>query len=613
MFYEKPFLFMKEGRILKLAAHYIRLRMHYSEMKEAEKISVTVDELAEILDCTHRNVLLILNRMCGENWLTWKPRRGRGHRSGLTFSMPTEKLIVDVAKNLVKKKDLRGALEQMNVSSMPSLMKEDFNDWLYSYFGYKSEVKDHKKVDTLRFPLSGPLTTLDPVHTNFASESHLVRQVFDSLVQYNALTQTVQPHLSHYWEVDAARVTWKFYLRKGVLFHHGREMTASDVFYSLDRARQLAERSLYRWVYDQMKRIEVIDPTTLLIELSEPNELFLPFLSTNRASIIPEDVYEESRERFAKNPVGTGPFKLIRNDRSMCELEAFPHYFQGRAHLDRVEIWNIPDLYEQKRPNGLEHFQITQNVKLPDEGSSAESQVKPSGTTCKFLTFNSLKPDGILNRLQFRKALCEAVNSREIIKLIGAEEYEESGGFYSPADRSGGSINSRKMKNLLDELQYHGEPVRLYTIPHYEADAERVRQLCKLAGINVEIRLLPPADFKGTERLQADIILFAVVLDNDAELRLIDLYKSIQLHLEPEICRRLETRIHTIVQEPSHSARVLGFQELELFLKQQNLIHFLYQKQQKTIYHPSVKGISLDSLGWVQFRDIWFHEVDQSS
>jgi SgrR family transcriptional regulator len=367
---------------MKLGKHYIRLREHFSE--SGTEVSVTVEELSDILDCTHRNVLLLLNRMSEVNWLQWNPKSGRGNRSKLVFLVPTEQLILELAKSLVEQKDLRGALEQMNVPSIPPTMKENFNNWLYRYFGYRTEVKDHRKIDTLRFPLSGPLLTLDPVYTNFASESHLVRQMFDSLVRYNTLTQNIQPHLAHFWEVDNDRTRWTFYLRKGVLFHHGREMTADDVFYSLNRPRHLQERSLYRWVYMQIKQIEVIDPTTIQVELFQPNELFLLFLSTNRAAIVPKDACEESAERFGKSPLGTGPFKLVRNDRSMCVLEAFPHYYQGRAHLDRVEIWNIPDLYEQEHQNPLESFQIIHNAKEADKKSISLNQVKEAGTTCKF-------------------------------------------------------------------------------------------------------------------------------------------------------------------------------------------------------------------------------------
>lgn len=591
---------------MKLASHYLRLREHFSEAKESEEIFITVDELADILDCTHRNVLLILNRMSKENWIEWHPKRGRGHRSTLIFLTQAEGLILQLAKNLVEKKDLRGALEQINVSSMPSLIKENFNEWLYSYFGYRTEVKDQRKIDTLRFPLSGPLVTLDPMHTNFASESHLVKQVFDSLVHYHSLTQTIEPHLAHFWEVNASRTLWTFYLRKGVLFHHGREMTADDVHYSLNRLRLSKERSLYRWVYTQIKQIEIMDPTTIQVELEQPNELFLPFLSTNRAVIVPKDVCEQDVQRFGKTPIGTGPFKLVRNDHSMCELESFPHYFQGRAHLDRLEIWNIPDLYEQERQKHLEHFQIIHNARLPEEGNSAGSQVKRSGTTCKFITFNPLKLGGSMKKPLLRKALCYIMNRQQMIAELDGDSTYEMDGFFTKEATPLEPLDDDTLKALLETGDYQGEVLELCTIPHYELDARVVQRICKQAGIELRVSLLTPEEFKGTQRLTADMILFAVVLDNDIELRLIDLYKSMQAHLEPSMSEQIENLMANILKEPISANRIIQLQKLEEILKQHHLIHFLYKKYQKTVYHSSVKGISLDSLGWVQFKDIWF-------
>lgn len=590
---------------MKLGNHYIRLREHYSNAGEVTEVNVTVDELAEVLDCTHRNVLLLLNRMSKINWIQWNPKRGRGNRSRLVFLIPTEQLILELAKNLVEKKDLRGALEQMNMPSIPPTVKENFNNWLYSYFGYRTEVKNHRKIDTLRFPLSGPLLTLDPVYTNFASESHLVRQIFDSLVRYNALTETIQPHLAHDWEVSKDRTRWTFYLRKGVLFHHGREMTADDVFYSLNRPKHLQERSLYRWIYTQMKQIKVIDPTTIEVELFQPNELFLPFLSTNRAAIVPEDACDESAERFGRNPLGTGPFKLIRNDPSMCVLEAFPHYNQGRAHLDRVEIWNIPDLYEQEHQNSLESFQIIHNAKSSDGNNPSLTQVKKAGTTCKFVTFNPLKA-GPLKNNKLRHVLCHMLNSKKIVASSGSEDKIEAYGFLAETNTQKPLFNAETNHNLLQTANYRGEKLKLCTIPHYEKDAYVIQNLCNQAGIHIEVSLLTPEDFKGPKRLEADMILFALVLDNDTELRLIDLYKSMQLHLAPSIRNFLEGKIAGILSETSSTQRKIQFQEIERFLREEGWIHFLYQKQQKTVYHSSVKGIILDSLDWVQFKDVWF-------
>jgi len=77
-------------------------------------------------------------------------------------------------------------------------------------------------------------------------------------------------------------------------------------------------------------------------------------------------------------------------------------------------------------------------------------------------------------------------------------------------------------------------------------------------------------------------------------------------HLSPELTVWLDLCLADLLKEPSGPRRMAMLEELENVLKEHDAIVFLYQKYLKTAFHPSVKGISLDSLGWVQFKDIWF-------
>jgi SgrR family transcriptional regulator len=593
---------------MKMANHYIRLLEHLPLPADKHEIEITLDELAAILDCTHRNVVLILRRMTDLKWLQWAPKRGRGNKSTLTFFARSDELVLQIARDFVEKKDLRSALDYINRPSLPQLTREHFNEWLYSYFGYRAELKDHKKVDLLRFPLSQAFYTLDPAFINYSSESHLVNQIFDSLVRFNGNSGVVEPHIAHAWEIDDTRTQWTFFLRKGVLFHNGRELHAEDIKFTLDRLRQTNTRSLYRWAHKQIKQIKVVEANVLWIELNEPNELFLQFLSTNRAAIVPKDYGGLEPARFAKAPLGTGPFKLAKNDGSICVLEAFQPYFQGRAHLDQVEIWNIPAIYEFNQSNRLEGFQILHNFRLPEQAEeSSWNQVK-RGEICKFITLNLLKA-GPLKSVKLRAALSKAIHCNLKLEPAG-EGIVPANGFLDKAAESA-IVYGSSSEDDLEKAGYRGEVLELCTIPQYEADALLLQEACRTAGVEMHISLLPLEQFQGESRLQADLILFAVMLDNDAELRIIDLYKSMQQHVGLEIGAQMEQSLRAIIQESDPEARLNKFVVLEQMLKEVNAIHFLYRKQLKTVYHPSVKGISMDSLGWVEFKNIWFHSTEK--
>ncbi|MEK3912875.1 ABC transporter substrate-binding protein [Paenibacillus sp. FSL H7-0331] len=592
---------------MKLASHYVRLREKLPYAQEHQEQEIMLDEIAAILDCTHRNVTMIMQKMDKQGWLQWTPRKGRGNRSLLQFLTPVEEVVLLLAKELVERKDLRGALEQMNISSIPDSLKANFHSWLNGYFGYSSELRDSKRFDTLRFPLTQPIQTLDPAFTNFSAESHLVNQLFDSLVSYNRLTQTVEPHLAHAWEANKARTAWTFYVRKGVRFHHGKELAAEDIQFTLERLKQSSARSLYRWVFQQIERIEIIDPLTITIHLTEPNELFPQFMSTNRAAIIPSDSYREGESAFALAPMGTGPFKLTFHDASMSILDAFPDYFQGRAHLDRVELWHVPDMQEQQKDQlrTLESFQIIHNYQMPDTKESDYLQVQQQGTTCKFVTFNLLK-QGPLKDPAIREAVYDAFDQAKLLKLIDGDAIYAADSFIRHTPVHLAETELEQVREKIKKSGYVGERIVLCTIPHYERDALLVQILLREAGLNIEVVLLPVEEFKGERRLQADLLLFSIMLDNDAELRLIDLYKSMQHHLEPNCKAAVEQFIQAALREPQRDGRAGLLHSIERRLHDEHVLQLLYFKRLKTAFHSSVKGITLDSLDWVQFKNIWF-------
>ena len=68
--------------------------------------------------------------------------------------------------------------------------------------------------------------------TSTASPS--VQQLFDGLVQFDH-TLSITPALAQFWVASRDGLIWTFTLRKGVKFHHGREVTADDVVYSFTR------------------------------------------------------------------------------------------------------------------------------------------------------------------------------------------------------------------------------------------------------------------------------------------------------------------------------------------------------------------------------------------
>ena len=76
--------------------------------------------------------------------------------------------------------------------------------------------------------------TLDPARIRDIYSLAVGQQLFDGLVQFDQ-TLSITPALAQFWIASRDGLTWTFTLRKGVKFHHGREVTSDDVVYSFTR------------------------------------------------------------------------------------------------------------------------------------------------------------------------------------------------------------------------------------------------------------------------------------------------------------------------------------------------------------------------------------------
>ncbi len=603
---------------MKIRRHYLALRQAFPSIKEQEAFDSTTQELAELLQCTQRNMVLLLRRMQQEQWLAWTPKRGRGNRSQLVFLASAEQLALQEAQELVQKQHLQAALTLVGQMAEPERLRAQLQTWLSGQFGFQSNLEGKRRTDILRFPLPQTVYTLDPASIHYVGESHLVNQLFDGLVRIDPQGGRILPHLAHAWDVSESRTCWTFYLRKGVLFHHGRELDSSDVKYSLERLQRLAPQGLFSWVYMGIAAIETPDDTTLRISLHERNELFLPFLASNRASVVPQDACEAAGDLFGRQPIGTGPFKLAGQQQDVWILEAFPSYFRGRAFLDRVEVWTLSEENEREKQDLQPAFQIMHNARLDGSAARRWQQIRQSGTTCKFITVNE-RQGGLLANPAIRQAIDKAIDRTELLRLLDGdvtgpaesfwpelEERRETMQDASWAARPHAEELPMKIGEQLRQAGYEGQTLTLATIPQYKSDADMISRLCGQAGVCLEVRLIPAEQFKGEARMGADLLLFAVMLDEHRELRLIDLYRSMQQHAPKSVRAGLEDKLDSLLGEPEPERRAVIFRELEAGLRHRSRLLLLYRKQLKTAYHPSVRGISLESLGWVRFKDIWF-------
>ena len=183
---------------------------------------------------------------------------------------------------------------------------------------------------TLTIGLSQVPKNLDPVKYTGTYESNVMRSVFDTVVAC----------LAESWVISDDMMEYTFTLRDDVYFHNGRQMTAEDVKYSLERSEK--ESAMQRLA--DLDHAEVIDDTTVKLVLKAPNAAFLARLTDAGNGIVPQEEIEALGDKFGQQPVGTGAFKFESWENNIITLAKNDQYFLETPHLDKVEFKFINDL-----------------------------------------------------------------------------------------------------------------------------------------------------------------------------------------------------------------------------------------------------------------------------
>ena len=167
----------------------------------------------------------------------------------------------------------------------------------------------------LKYGTDSEPTGFDPHTVSEEASLRIINQLYETLVATNA-DMTYYGQLAERWEIPDD-VTYIFYLRKGVKFHSGREMTADELLAcgSFDRVLgkteagdigALGSKDSY---YGGIESVEAVDDYTVKFTLKEPNAAFLGNLTSNYGAIVDKDVIAENGDLMRADG-GTGPFML---------------------------------------------------------------------------------------------------------------------------------------------------------------------------------------------------------------------------------------------------------------------------------------------------------------
>lgn len=293
------------------------------------------------------------------------------------------------------------------------------------FAGTQISMADEEEVEkggVLTLSLSSSPRNLDPVLYTGTYESKIINCIADTLVVYNSDLSEIVPLLAESWDVSEDGKTYVFTIRQGVHFHEGkyqegREMTAEDVAYSLNRS---AEKSAMNRLA-MLKKAEVTDDWTVTCTLKEPNSSFLTALTDAGNVIVPEEEVEGWGDQFGNHLIGTGPFVLeeFKLDEEAV-LKKNPNYWVAEPNLDSLVFKIITDA--NQAVNALQAGDIDMATDI--SGEPVEVVRKDDNLTLletpalhiAYIYFNQV--NGPTADKKVREALIRAVNVDDMVAAI---------------------------------------------------------------------------------------------------------------------------------------------------------------------------------------------------
>jgi peptide/nickel transport system substrate-binding protein len=258
-------------------------------------------------------------------------------------------------------------------------------------------------------------------------------------IQYATLTDkaaadfATTPGLAESWEASNGGKTYTYTLRDGLEWSDGEPLTAEDVAFTVNRAREEG------WLnYDSVVQnltAKAVDDRTVEITSSVPD----PKLPTMDVYILPEHVWGKlDKEAITKysgeDGVGSGPFTLVELKRGQFwRLKANPSYWGGEPKVDEVvfRLFNNADAMVAALENG----EIDAAHDVPTESfaklESTDGIVALEGQQGGFeeIAVNGGRPENMrvegigngnpaLSDLEFRKAIAHAIDKQTLIDRV---------------------------------------------------------------------------------------------------------------------------------------------------------------------------------------------------
>lgn len=500
---------------------------------------------------------------------------------------------------------------------------------LLFFAGCNTQSVQNRRKNTLKIALRSDPIRLNPVLATDANSMFVNSFMFNALVKYDENLE-ITPDLAESWTIFEEGRKVVFNLKQGVKWHDGRELTAHDVVFTMEKVLDPYTNTYNAGLFKvDGKDIVFTSLDDYTIEASLPQS-FAPFLNNlTLIPVVPKHILEKediNTGDFSRNPVGTGPFifkEWKTSDRVV--VTANSNYFKGMPLLESIEFRIIPSpegarialLSEQIDAAGLSSEDLFVMSYMKEIPSHIQIE-KWKDFTYFYLGFDLTNP--IFADINVRKAINYAVDQEKITKAV---LHNSGAPLYGPLpipswaytyETEKYPYNLDKAKDLLENSGWKmtsggirekdGKKLSFKVIYRTGSRASEgacihLQSYLKAAGIEINlqaldfgalIRSLYPEQFEGV------VFNWAEPFDPDIftewhSSQMGDEGMNFMSYHNPEVDYLLE-QARTIVDK---EIRKQLYKEIQIKISQDAPYVFLWNQESAMGYHRRIKGLSKPS------------------
>jgi ABC-type transport system substrate-binding protein len=492
-----------------------------------------------------------------------------------------------------------------------------------------------------RRPLGNDPATLDPARLRDIYSLAVGQQLFDGLVQFDQ-TLSITPALAQFWTASRDGLTWTFTLRKGVKFHHGREVTSDDVVYSFTR---LLDPGLHSGAADhfmsvlgaadyregrakQVAGFVAVDRYTVRVTLTEAPVPFVSILAVGQAKIVPRELAEAQGEAFGTQPVGTGPFRFVRWERGKeIVLAANPEYFDGPPKLARLVFRIFPGerldgVFAEFQAGNLEDTPIPLKGYRQIIANQAYQYIRRPIFSLRHYGINTRQKP--LDDRRVRQALVYAIDRESVISEVWLGRFAPARGILPPGTLGfnpklkGYPYDPARARELLTQAGYPGgrglPSIVIWSSVRSEEilrEHERIRAELEAVGVNADFQYNAdwPSFSKAMSERKLPVFLrgwFADVPDPENFLAKL-FYSASPWNYMGYSNPAVDSLIDRARAESDTARRVELYRRAEEIVLEDAPVIPVWHQTYERLFQPYVKGVEVSGLGdsYIPFRKVW--------